>query len=173
VVNKPEGVVTTLRDPQRRPTVVELVESEHRLYPVGRLDIDTTGLVLMTNHGELAHRMTHPRYGLERVYRAKVTGRPTEAALRRLVKGVKLDDGPARALAARVIGAGVRETQVEIVMGEGRKREVRRLLEAIDHPVLALARIGFGSLKLGRLAMGGSRRLKAPEVGQLLRSVGL
>lgn len=173
VVNKPEGVVTTARDPQHRQTVMDLVESEQRVYPVGRLDIDTTGLVLMTNHGELAHRMTHPRYEIERVYRAKVVGIPTDAVLHRLTAGVELEDGPARALAVRLVGSGARESQLEIVMGEGRKREVRRVLEAVDHPVIELARVAFGPLKLGRLALGGSRRLRPPEVGELLKSVGL
>ena len=173
VVNKPVGTVTTASDPQGRPVILDLVESDHRLYPVGRLDVDTTGLVLLTNHGELAHRLAHPRFGIERVYVARVKGKADPAALKQLVAGVMLDDGVARALRAEVIREGARETQIEIAMTEGRKREVRRMIEAIEHPVIALARIAFGPLRLGRLKLGGMRRLKPDEVGELLRIVGL
>lgn len=173
ILNKPDGIVTTARDPRGRPTVVDLVPSEHRLYPVGRLDMETTGLVLLTNHGELAHRMAHPRYGIERVYVARVAGVPGDADLAVLTRGIRLEDGPARALAVRVVRRAARHSQVEITMGEGRKREVRRLLDAIGYPVEQLARVGFGPLRLGRLAQGETRRLRAEEVGALLRAVGL
>lgn len=173
VVNKPEGTVTTAEDPQGRPVVVDLVESEQRLYPVGRLDIDTTGLVLLTNHGELAHRLAHPKFGIERVYVARIKGRPGPDVIKQLLHGVMLDDGIARAIRVEVLREGVRDSQIEIVMTEGRKREVRRMLDAVEHPVIALSRVSYGSLKLGRLKLGGMRRLKPDEVGELLRSVDL
>lgn len=173
ILNKPAGVVTTVRDPQGRPTVVDLVRERTRLYPVGRLDADTLGLVIMTNHGELAHRLMHPRYGVERAYVAEIRGTPPDAAIRRLRDGVPLDDGVARATSARVRGRTGRRTQVEVVMTEGRKHEVRRMFEAIGFPVARLVRTGFGPLRLGDLPSGASRILTPAEVGKLLRLVGL
>lgn len=173
IVNKPRGVVTTAKDPQGRQTIMDLVESEQRVYPVGRLDIDTTGLVLLTNHGELAHRLAHPRYAIERVYVARVKGTPDREAMGQLRDGVMLEDGVARAARVKKGGAAGGITQLEIVMTEGRKREVRRMLEAVGHPVESLARIAFGPLRLGRLKVGGMRRLRSDEVGQLLKLAGL
>ena len=167
LLNKPAGVVSTARDPHGRPTVTELVASERRLYPVGRLDADTTGLILLTNDGELANLLTHPRHEVEKTYRARVERRPVRAAaLRSLRGGVELDDG--RTLPARVrqVEPGV----LEIVLREGRKRQVRRMCEAVGHRVVALERVALGPLRLGRLPSGGSRRLTASEVERLRRA---
>jgi len=164
-VNKPRGVVSTARDTHGRPTVVELLPAEaRRLYPVGRLDADSTGLLLLTNDGELANLLTHPRYGVEKVYRARVSPpRVHESSLRTLREGVELDDGPARATRVRSLAGGV----IEIALGEGRKRQVRRMCEAVGHRVVELERVRFGPLRLGGLAPGAHRRLTAPEVEQL------
>jgi 23S rRNA pseudouridine2605 synthase len=163
-LNKPRGVVCTARDPQGRPTVVSLVASDLRLYPVGRLDIDTTGLILLTNDGELAHRLTHPRFQVEKAYRATVAYPPVrEAALRALRRGVALDDG--RTAPARV--RRLRADTLEIAIHEGRKRQVRRMCEAVGHPVKALERVRFGSLELRGLRSGSHRRLTEREVAAL------
>ena len=167
IVNKPAGVVSTASDTHGRPIVVELVDSERRLYPVGRLDADTTGLILLTNDGELANRLTHPRYGVARVYRARVAPAPVpERALRLLREGVELDDG-------RTSPAGVRQVEdgvLELTLGEGRKRQVRRMCEAVGHPVETLERTAFGPIRLGGLAPGESRRLSPAEVEQLRKT---
>jgi 23S rRNA pseudouridine2605 synthase len=161
-VNKPKGVVSTASDTHGRPTVVELLPAEaRRLYPVGRLDADTTGLLLLTNDGELANLLTHPRYGVEKAYRARV--RPPNPDLRRLRDGVQLEDGPARPVHVRSVSPHV----VQIVLREGRKRQVRRMLAAIGHEVVELERVRFGPLRLAGLAPGAHRRLTAPEVEQL------
>jgi 23S rRNA pseudouridine2605 synthase len=165
VLHKPAGVVSTARDPHGRPTVIDLVPSEHRLYPVGRLDADSTGLILLTNDGALANRLTHPRYGVEKVYRAEVSPRPVgEVALRALRHGVELEDGPT--LPARVHQP--RPGVLEVVLREGRKRQLRRMCEAVGHRVVSLSRIAFGPLALGDLPEGRSRRLGEAEV-ELLR----
>ena len=166
VLNKPPGVVSTARDTHGRPTVVELVPSRRRLYPVGRLDADTTGLILLTNDGELAERLTHPRYGVEKVYRARVQpARVTPAALQALRDGVELDDGRTARARARQPSAGV----LEIAVREGRKRQVRRMIEAVGHRVQELERVAFGPLGLRGLERGQSRRLKDVEVERLRR----
>ena len=166
-LNKPAGVVSTARDPQGRPTVVELVPSRRRLYPVGRLDADTTGLILLTNDGELAERLTHPRYGVEKLYRARVQpARVPAAALRALREGVQLDDGRTAPARARQPAPGV----LEIAIREGRKRQVRRMVEAVGHRVVALERVAFGPLGLRGLAPGKSRRLRSAEVERLRRA---
>jgi 23S rRNA pseudouridine2605 synthase len=163
-VNKPPGVVSTARDPQRRPTVVSFAPSGLRLYPVGRLDIDTTGLILLTNDGELAHRLTHPRYEVPKTYRAVVSRPPVrERALRALREGIELDDGPS--LPARV--ERVAADALEITIREGRKRQVRRMCEAVGHPVRRLERVRFGPLELGSLPEGACRQLTAEEVSAL------
>jgi len=168
-VNKPAGVVSTARDTHGRPTVVGLVPADRRLYPVGRLDADTTGLILLTDDGELANRLTHPRYGVPRTYRAKVLGGPVpEAALHALRRGVELDDGPTAPAQVRQLRPGV----LEIIIREGRKRQVRRMCEAVGHPVSALERIAFGPLRLGRLKLGAHRLLEADEV-DALRAAGV
>ena len=167
VLNKPAGVVSTARDTHGRRTVTELVPSARRLYPVGRLDAETTGLILLTNDGELANRLTHPRYGVPRTYLARVEGGPVpEHALRRLREGVELDDGLTAPAKARQIERGV----LEITLKEGRKRQVRRMCEAIGHPVIELTRIAFGPLRLKDLAPGQHRRLTAAEVERLRQS---
>jgi 23S rRNA pseudouridine2605 synthase len=166
-LNKPAGYVSTAHDPQGRPTVVALVDSRERLYPVGRLDADTTGLLLLTNDGELAHRLTHPSYEVPRVYRAQVRNPPVrEPALRRLREGVLLDDG-------MTAPAGVRRLtpdRLEITLREGRKRQVRRMCEAVGHRVVRLERVAFGPLRLGDLPLGRHRLLKAAEVEALRRA---
>ena len=170
MVNKPPRVVSTARDTHGRPTVTDLVASERRLYPVGRLDAASTGLILLTNDGELANRLTHPRYGVEKTYRARVEPRPVRAgALRALREGVDLDDGPTLPAHARQLEPGV----LELVLREGRKRQVRRMCEAVGHRVVALERVAFGPLALGRLAPGRSRRLGPEEVERLRRAAGL
>jgi len=166
-LNKPAGYVSTARDPQGRPTVVSLISGRERLYPVGRLDADTTGLLLLTNDGELAHRLTHPSFEVPRVYRAQVRNPPVrEPALRRLREGVALDDGTTAPAGARRLAPD----RVEIVLHEGRKRQVRRMLDAVGHPVLRLERVAFGPLRLGDLPLGRHRLLKAAEVEQLRRA---
>ena len=163
-VNKPRGVVSTAADTHGRPTVVGLIPGEaRRLYPVGRLDADTTGLLLLTNDGELANLLTHPRYGVEKVYRARVTPNLRRSSLDALRAGVRLDDGPARAVRVREVSAAV----LEIALTEGRKRQVRRMLEAVGHRVTELERIRFGPLRLGSLQPGSHRRLRPEEVEEL------
>jgi 23S rRNA pseudouridine2605 synthase len=163
MVNKPLDVVSTAREPGSRQAVTELVRSTRRLYPVGRLDADSTGMILLTNDGELANRLTHPRYGVPRTYRASLRRTPSDADLARLQKGVRLEDGPTQP--ARVRRAGRRG--IEITIREGRNRQVRRMAEAIGNEIVSLRRLGFGTLRLGRLAEGEARRLRAPEVERL------
>jgi 23S rRNA pseudouridine2605 synthase len=163
-VNKPSGVVSTAHDPQRRPTVVSLVACKHRLYPVGRLDIDTTGLILLTNDGELAHRLTHPSFEVPKTYRATVANAPVrDRALAALREGVVLDDGPTAPAAVRRIAGDT----LEITIHEGRKRQVKRMCESVGHPVRSLARIAIGPLELGDLGPGAHRRLTDAEVADL------
>ncbi|HEX3616721.1 MAG TPA: pseudouridine synthase [Solirubrobacteraceae bacterium] len=167
-VNKPAGVVSTASDPQGRPTVVSLVEVAERLYPVGRLDADTTGLILLTNDGDLAHRLTHPSFEVDKTYRAVVQGGPVrEAALRALRAGVELEDG--MTAPARVVR--VKPDTLEITIHEGRKRQVKRMCQHVGHRVVRLQRVRFGPLVLGELPIGANRRLSPNEVS-LLRSAG-
>jgi 23S rRNA pseudouridine2605 synthase len=169
VLNKPGGVVSTAQDTHGRSTVVELVSSDRRLYPVGRLDADTTGLILLTNDGALADRLTHPRYEVEKVYRARVLPpRIAERSLRTLREGVPLDDGDTAPARARVLEPGV----LEIAIHEGRNRQVRRMCEAVGHRVVELQRTAFGPLRLGHLKPGDSRRLTAAEVERLRKATG-
>jgi 23S rRNA pseudouridine2605 synthase len=162
-VNKPVGVVSTAREPGSRPAVVSLVDSEARLYPVGRLDVDSSGLLLLTNDGELANRMTHPRYEVPKAYRVELRRPPADADLRHLARGVELDDGMTAPAQVRRLG----EREVEIVLREGRNRQVRRMAEAIGNGVAALRRVRFGPIELGELGEGEARRLSEPEVGAL------
>ena len=162
-VNKPAGVVSTAREPGSRPAVVSLVDSPARLYPVGRLDADSTGLLLLTNDGELANRLTHPRYGVAKTYRARLAKPIGEAEIARLRGGVELEDGATAP--ARVEPLGPRE--IELELREGRNRQVRRMVTAVGNRVVALRRIGFGSLPLGGLAEGESRRLEEKEIARL------
>jgi 23S rRNA pseudouridine2605 synthase len=167
-VNKPAGVVSTASDPQGRPTVVSLVKTPQRLYPVGRLDADTTGLILLTNDGDLAHRLTHPSFEVDKTYRAVVRGAPVhESTLRALRTGIELEDGitaPARV-------TRVKPDTLEITIHEGRKRQIKRMCEHVGHRVLELQRIRFGPLQLGELQAGAYRRLNANEMS-LLRAAG-
>jgi 23S rRNA pseudouridine2605 synthase len=163
-LNKPAGVVSTARDTHGRSTVTELVPGERRLYPVGRLDADTTGLILLTNDGELANLLTHPRYEVPKTYVGRVDPAPVgEPALRRLREGVELDDGVTAPAGARQLRPGV----LELTLREGRKRQVRRMCEAVGHRVVELERVAFGPLRLGDLRPGRHRRLTAAEVERL------
>jgi 23S rRNA pseudouridine2605 synthase len=162
-VNKPRGVVSTAREPGRRPAVTELVDSRRRLYPVGRLDADSTGLLLLTNDGELANRLTHPRYGVPKTYLVRLALTPSERDLDRLRSGVRLDDGKTTPAEVEWLG----ERKLEITIREGRKRQVRRMAKAIGNEVEALTRIRIGSLELGDLRPGEARRLDRREVATL------
>jgi 23S rRNA pseudouridine2605 synthase len=163
-LNKPAGVVSTARDTHGRPTVVSLVPRATRLYPVGRLDADTTGLILLTNDGELAHRLTHPRFEVDKTYRVQVANPPIrERALRALRVGVELDDGMTAPARAGRIGPAT----LELTIHEGRKRQVRRMCEAVGHPVKRLERVRFGPLTLGDLKPGRYRRLTPAELRRL------
>lgn len=173
IINKPLGVISTAKDERGRRSVVDLVPSRVRLFPVGRLDADTHGLMILTNDGELAHRLAHPRFGIERTYRAEVEGIVSPSKLERLRKGVRLDERTARAVRVRVVATGRGRTQVEVVMTEGRNHEVKRLLAAIGHPVTRLARRSFGPIRLGDLKPGTWRRLTPAEVGALQQLVDL
>jgi 23S rRNA pseudouridine2605 synthase len=168
-VHKPAGVVSTAHDTHGRPTVVGLVDSDHRLYPVGRLDADSTGLILLTDDGDLAHKLTHPSFEVPKTYRVKVRELPvSEGSLRRMREGLNLEDG-------RTAPAQVRQTKpgiLEITIHEGRKHQVKRMCEAIGHPVVTLTRIAIGPLRLGDLAVGGVRRLSAAEVQRLRDAAG-
>jgi 23S rRNA pseudouridine2605 synthase len=167
LLHKPAGVVTTARDPQGRPTVVELVEHASRVVPVGRLDADTTGALLLTNDGELAHRLAHPRYGVEKTYVVDVEGEPSDEAIRALAEGVELDDGPTAPAKARRLAP----SRVELVLHEGRKHQVKRMLAAVGHPVVQLHRSSYAGLTQDGLGPGESRELTGPEVDALRRLV--
>ena len=163
LLHKPAGVVTTARDPRGRPTVVELVPDEPRVVPVGRLDADTTGALLLTNDGQLAHRLAHPHYGVEKTYVAEVEGDPDEAALERLRDGLELDDGRTAPARARRLGPG----RVELVLHEGRKLQVKRMLAAVGHRVTRLHRSDYAGLTLEGLEPGECRELEPSEVERL------
>ncbi|HEX2128889.1 MAG TPA: pseudouridine synthase [Solirubrobacterales bacterium] len=163
MVHKPVGVVSTASEPGRRRAVTELVPSQRRLYPVGRLDADTTGLILLTNDGELANRLTHPRYEVPRTYRARLRRPPDDEDLAALRRGVKLDDGPTAPARVRRVSPRV----VELTIREGRNRQVRRMAEAVGNEVVELRRVAFGPLRLGELPEGQARRLRAAEVRSL------
>lgn len=167
---KPVGVISTADDPRGRTTVVELIDSPARLYPVGRLDADSEGLILVSNDGELTNRVTHPRFGITKTYLAMVERMPDSTAIRRLVEGVELEDGLARARSARLVDTHGHRALVEMVMLEGRNREVRRMLEHIGFPVTRLVRTAIGPLTDPDLAPGGSRLLTASEIRRLLES---
>jgi 23S rRNA pseudouridine2605 synthase len=162
-VNKPRGVVSTAREPGRRQAVTELVDSPRRLYPVGRLDADSTGLILLTNDGELANRLTHPRYGVPKTYRVRLRRPPSDRDLERLRRGVRLDDGPTASAEVGRLG----ERELEITLREGRKRQVRRMAEVIGNEIESLTRVRIGSLSLGGLRRGEARRLEEEEVAAL------
>ena len=163
LLNKPAGVVTTARDPGGRPTVVGLVDHPSRIVPVGRLDAETTGALLLTNDGELAHRLAHPRYEVDKVYVAEVVGEPSLEALAALERGVELDDGRTAPARVRRLGRG----RVELVLHEGRKHQVKRMLDTVGHPVRSLHRSGYGPLSLDGLEPGEWRELTAREIDAL------
>jgi 23S rRNA pseudouridine2605 synthase len=163
MLNKPAGVVSTAREPGRRRAVTDLVASGRRLYPVGRLDADSTGLILLTNDGALANRLTHPRYEVPRTYRARLRRPPEEAQLDHLRHGVRLEDGPTAPARVRRISPRV----VAITIREGRNRQVRRMVEAVGNEVVSLTRVAFGPLRLGELAEGEARRLRTSELRRL------
>jgi 23S rRNA pseudouridine2605 synthase len=167
LLHKPQGVLTTARDPHGRPTVAGLLRHPLRLVPVGRLDVDTTGALLLTNDGALAHRLAHPRYGVEKVYEAEVEGAPTAAALRRLRDGVELDDGPTAPARVRVLPGGGSGSRLELVLHEGRKHQVKRMCAAVGHPVRRLHRSRYAGLELGGLAPGQWRELSPAEIAAL------
>jgi 23S rRNA pseudouridine2605 synthase len=163
-VHKPLGVLSTASDPHGRPTVVQLVDDARRLYPVGRLDADSSGLILLTNDGALANTLTHPRHEVPKTYRVRVAGGPVgERALRALRRGVELEDGATGPADVRRL----RGEELELTIREGRNRQVRRMCEAVGHPVLELRRVAFGPLRLGDLKVGAHRRLSAAEIAQL------
>jgi 23S rRNA pseudouridine2605 synthase len=168
MLNKPRGPVSTVVDYRGRQTVLDLVPGgKERLYPAGRLDADTEGLLVITNDGDLTYRLTHPRFGVEKVYEAEVAGRPGPDALRRLEQGVELEDGPVGPAGVRVLRRGRESTLVELTVHAGRKRMVRRMLKAVGHPVIALRRTRIGPLTLGDLATGHWRRLTPAELDAL------
>jgi 23S rRNA pseudouridine2605 synthase len=173
VLHKPPGVVTTLRDPQRRADLSRFLPRGTRVFPVGRLDRDTEGLLILTNDGELANRLTHPRYRVEKEYLAEVEGPPSDRKVARLTRGVELEDGPATAKAARIVARTGGRAAVRVVMVEGRKHEVRRMLEAVGLPVRRLIRVRHGPVKLGRLPRGTLRELDPEEIAALYRSAGM
>lgn len=167
---KPVGVISSSSDTHGRKTVVDLIDSDKRLYPVGRLDADSEGLILVSNDGELTNRVTHPRYGITKTYIALVEGAPSRGTLRRLTDGVELDDGAAKASKARVIEQQEERCLLELVMTEGRNREVRRMLTAVGHEVISLVRTSVGPLMDRTLKAGESRRLSSEEINRLLAS---
>lgn len=172
-LNKPAGVVTTMRDPQGRPDIRVYLPSEGpRVFPVGRLDRDTEGLLLLTNDGELANRLMHPRYGIEKEYLAEVEGAPADRHLARLRRGVDLEDGPARVVRVRIVDRSGERASLRVVMAEGRKREVRRLLAAVGLPVVRLVRLRVGPVRLGGLEPGALRPLEPEEIHALARATG-
>jgi len=168
LLNKPAGVISTARDPQGRKTVIDLVDSDKRLYPIGRLDADSEGLILISNDGELTNRITHPSFGVTKRYLAEVDGTMTKSTVRQLTIGVDLDDGPAQAESANLVESRPDRSLVELIMMEGRNREVRRMLEAVGHPVTRLVRTAIGGLTDSELKPGVSRRLTAIDIQRIL-----
>lgn len=167
LLHKPAGYVTSRSDPDGRAVVTDLVPSTVRLYPVGRLDVDVEGALLLTNDGALTHRLLHPRYGVPRVYEAEVKGVVTRQALPRWREGVTLDDGPAVPLAVELVRPPARTSYLRLTFAEGRKHEVKRYCEALGHPVVRLRRIAFGPIALGDLPIGGHRPLTRKELAAL------
>jgi pseudouridine synthase len=168
LLHKPAGVVTTADDPQGRPTVVQLVPAEPRVVPVGRLDADTTGALLLTNDGPLAHRLAHPSYGVEKVYEVDVEGELSDGALQQLAEGVDLDDGRTAPAQARRLA----RSRVELTLHEGRNRQVKRMLAAVGHPVVRLHRCGYAGLTLDGLEPGAWRPLEGAEIERLRKPSG-
>ncbi len=173
LLNKPEGVVSTADDPEGRPTVMEYLEVPDRLWPVGRLDIDTEGAIILTNDGDLTHRLTHPSFEIPRTYLAEVKGSVKDRTLRTLARGVELDDGKTAPAQVDLLDRMAGSALIELTIHEGRNRQVRRMFDAVGHPVIRLARIAVGPVRLGRLKPGNLRRLSPEEVRTLYRACGL
>ncbi|MCP4681648.1 MAG: rRNA pseudouridine synthase [Desulfobacterales bacterium] len=174
MLNKPFGYISALSDPQERPLVTDLLKGiNERVYPVGRLDFDTLGLLLFTNDGEWAHRLTHPSYKIPRTYKATVAGNITREAVDLLSRGVQLEDGPGGRAKATVLARNEKQSTVRITIAQGRYRQVRRMFEAVGFKVVHLIRIGFGELSLGDLGVGEYRLLETSEVESVMRSVGM
>lgn len=171
LLNKPRGYLATRRDPGGRPVVTDLVGAPVRLYPVGRLDYDVEGALLLTNDGPLTHRLLHPRYQITRVYEATVRGRVTAGAAARWARGVMLEDGPARPTDVEILETDAGTSRLRLTFTEGRKHEVKRYCEALGHPVLQLRRVAFGPIRLGSLPAGRSRSLTPAEIRSLRASV--
>lgn len=169
LLNKPAGVVTTMRDPQGRRTVADLVEGRAGLFPVGRLDYDTAGALLLTDDGDLANQLLHPRFGVEKTYRAELAGRLNPEDVHRLTRGLQLDDYRAAPAKVRIVAARAGRTTVDITIHEGRNRQIRRMFERLGHRVLALTRTRFGPLKLGTLSTGEFRKITSAEHAGLER----
>jgi pseudouridine synthase len=168
LLNKPRGYLATVKDPKKRPTVMDLLKPlKWRIYPVGRLDLDAEGLLLLTNDGELANRLAHPRFSIPRTYLVKVRGAPEEKELARLKRGVMLEDGRARVVSCSILRQKEKNSWVQVVVTEGRNRLVKRIFSAIGHPVLKLKRIQFGPIHLGDLPFGQFRYLKTEEIAKL------
>ena len=172
-LNKPSGVVTTASDPEGRTTVLDVVNVRERVFPVGRLDYATTGLLLLTNDGELAARLMHPRHELAKTYRALVRGIVSADTVARLELGIELDDGPTAPARVRVIGSDPGGSVLELVIHEGRNRQLRRMCDAVGHPIRALRRTAYGPVRLADLRVGASRMLTASEITALRKSAGL
>jgi 23S rRNA pseudouridine2605 synthase len=175
-LHKPVGHLVTARDPRGRPTVFDLLPEEElkrHLFPVGRLDQDSSGLLLLTDDGDLAHRLTHPRYKVPKEYVVLVAGHVHERDLRQLRRGVALDDGPTQPAEAERLDSAGGASRLRVVVTEGRKRQVRRMLEVVGHPVTSLTRVAIGPVHLGRLRPGGYRRLRPGELDSLRRAAGL
>ncbi len=174
ILNKPKGYITSVKDEKGRPTVMKLLTGvEERVYPVGRLDRDSEGLLLFTNHGELAYRLMHPRYHMEKRYRVRLRGTPKEEDLNRLRKGIRLRDGKTAPAEIRVVSRGKRETEVEVVLKEGRKRQIRRMFKAMGYPVISLVRVAMGHLTLKGLPQGQYRYISPQEIEELKRELKL
>jgi 23S rRNA pseudouridine2605 synthase len=174
VLNKPFGYMSTLKDPEGRPVVTDLLRGvDQRVFPVGRLDFDTMGLLLLTNDGDLAYRLTHPRYGVPRTYKVTVEGAVTEQALSQLQIGIVLEDGARVNAKVTVIGSPRGRTLLRMTIRQGKSRQIRRMMEAVGHPVVHLVRIGFGMIQLGELKVGHYRSLTHEELQDLKESVGL
>ena len=172
LLNKPRGYLSTVKDPEGRPTVMDLLKRRKwRVYPVGRLDFDAEGLLLLTNDGDIAHLLSHPRFSIPRTYWVKVKGVPDEQRLTQLKRGVKLEDGKASVVSSAILRQGEKNSWVQVVVTEGRNRLVKRIFSAIGHPVLKLKRVGFGPIRLGNLPIGQFRYLTPAEFEDLKKLI--
>ena len=173
MLNKPFGYICSLKDPQGRPLITDLLDIPQRVYPVGRLDFDTLGLLLLTNDGEWAHRLTHPRYRVPRTYKVTIAGKITDQALNRLRKGVRLKGGSSGSAKLSPVSLSEKQSVFRMTITQGKSRQVRRMLEAVGHEVIHLIRIGFGMLTLGNLKVGEYRYLETDEIASMKKLVGL